>query len=253
MIAILSPAKAFHSESSSKINLGTDPFFLKEAIKINKQMRKYSQKELIKLLKISPALAEQSWERFQRWKKDSIQEHTNQAILSFKGEAYRGLDAHSMCEEELKFAQDHLRILSGHYGVLRPLDLIQYYRLEMGTKLAFGEFKNLYAYWGDKIANHLNRELSGERSIINLASNEYFKSVNTKKLNAKIITPIFKDFKDDQYKTVMVYAKYARGAMVRFIIKNGITESEHLKAFDLDGYRFSNTDSTDELFVFLRG
>jgi len=174
--------------------------------------------------------------------------------LAFKGDVYTGLDAESLTEEDLNFAQDHLRILSGLYGILKPLDLMQPYRLEMGTKFNNQRGKNLYTFWGDIICDQLNSELSQDKTavLINLASNEYYKAVKEKNLNARIITPAFKDWKNGQYKMISFYAKKARGLMTRYIIQNRIEDPEQLKGFDLEGYRFAESMSEGDNWTFIR-
>lgn len=253
MIILLSPAKSFDFDSNNISVSSSEPDFVEESTRLVKKMRSFSGKKLGELMSISPELASLNVERYQNWTPTPKEEDTKHAIFAFNGEAYRGLDAASMSEEEINFAQDHLRILSGLHGVLRPLDRIQPYRLEMGTKLKYYSYTNLYQFWGDKITKRLNEDLNGSEYIINVASNEYFKVVNTKKLNAKVITPIFKDFSNGGYKVLMTYAKNARGAMARYIIKNSITDPEGIKGFNENGYAFDPAQSDESNYVFLRG
>jgi cytoplasmic iron level regulating protein YaaA (DUF328/UPF0246 family) len=191
--------------------------------------------------------------RYQSWEPEHTPDNARPAVLAFKGDVYTGLDAESFSEADFSFAQQHLRILSGLYGVLRPLDLLEPYRLEMGTRLKTASGDNLYQFWGDRITAALNEELkTSDDVVVNLASNEYFKAVQPKALNARLITPVFKDFKNGQYKIISFYAKKARGLMSRYIIQNRIDAPEAIKAFDLEGYYFSPEQSKGDTWVFLR-
>jgi cytoplasmic iron level regulating protein YaaA (DUF328/UPF0246 family) len=203
---------------------------------------------------ISPKLAELNYQRFQAWSLPFTPENSWQAVLMFNGDVYQGLKAETFSTTEFETAQANLRILSGVYGLLRPLDLIQPYRLEMGTNIAIARKKNLYEFWKPKITSKLNAELAetGQKELINLASNEYFSALDTKKLKARIITPTFKEHKDGQYQMVSFFAKKARGLMSRFIIQNQITDPEEIKAFDLEGYFFNNQLSKGDNWVFTR-
>ncbi len=203
---------------------------------------------------LSPELTALNFERYHSWNLPFSQKNAKQAILAFQGDVYRKLKAQTLNEKELDFAQEHLRILSGLYGILRPLDLIQPYRLEMGTKLSVSGNKNLYEFWGRKLAENLLKEMEKQNTkvLINLASNEYFKAIKPKNINIPIITPVFKDFKNGQYKVLFLYAKYARGLMTRFIIKNKIDKPEKLKLFDSEGYAFDSNLSTEKEWVFTR-
>jgi cytoplasmic iron level regulating protein YaaA (DUF328/UPF0246 family) len=203
---------------------------------------------------ISPKLADLNHARFQRWSVPFTKRNALPAVFQFNGEAYRGLDARSLGKEDLRFAQRHLRILSGPYGLLRPLDLMQPYRLEMGTRTGVGRSKDLYAYWGDRITDALNADLAATEDdvVVDLASAEYFKAVKPARLKARIITPVFKDKAGAGYKVVMVYAKHQRGAMARHIIRHRLHDVEALKGYANDGYRFSAADSTADEWVFLR-
>ena len=255
MLIVISPAKTLDFENKpSSLHYSTNDF-LSEAEKLSKELKNYTADDLIKLMGISSKLAYLNYERFATWKRPFNIENAKQALLAFKGDVYIGLDAETLNEKELLYTQDHLRILSGLYGVLRPLDLIQPYRLEMGTKLNTNSFQGLYKYWGDKLTQNINKALIAQSDdvLINLASNEYFKALNKSKLNAKIITPVFKDFKNGEYKTISFYAKKARGLMSRFILKNQLKNPEELKHFETNGYYFSEAESNANQLVFLRG
>ena len=206
------------------------------------------------LMGVSEKIANLNHERFMNWHPEFTSNNAKQALLAFKGDVYTGLDADTLDAGGLKFAQKHLRILSGLYGLLRPLDLMQPYRLEMGLRLKNRGGKNLYEFWGDDIAKAVQSALgkSGSPLLINLASNEYFKSVNAKSLDAEIITPVFKDLKQDKYKMISFYAKKARGLMARYIIDQRLNEPDGLKSFDSEGYYFSDQQSTERELVFLR-
>lgn len=253
MLILLSPAKTLDFESPVQTEMASEPHFTAEPTRLSKKLRSFSRKKLGELMSISSELATLNAERFQQWSPEPETDATRQAVLAFKGEVFRGLKADEMSDAELAYAQDHLRILSGLYGLLRPLDRIQPYRLEMGTRLKYYSYNNLYQFWGDKITKRINEELDDSGVIVNLASNEYFKSVNTKKLQARVITPIFKDFSNGEYKILMTYAKNARGAMANWIIKHQISDPEHLKGFDGNGYVFDVTQSEGDNLVFLRG
>lgn len=254
MLILISPAKSLDFETPSSIQNYSEARFLKESNTLIKQLRKFSTDEISDFMGISPKLAQLNFERFVNWQLPFNMENAKQAILAFKGDVYTGLDTISLTEAELQTAQTDLRILSGLYGILKPLDLIQAYRLEMGKKLQTTKGKNLYEYWGDKITHEINSTLKEkeDKHIINLASNEYFKSVNKKKLKAEIITPVFKDLKNGHYKVISFFAKKARGLMTRFIIQNQITNPEHLKAFNSDGYVFNPHLSKNQELVFTR-
>lgn len=257
MLILISPAKSFDpkafSSESPTAHKYSAPDFVEESTRLIKKMGTFSKKKIGELMHISPELAALNVDRYQKWSPEPAKETTTQALMAFNGEVYRGLNAKEMSEEDLDFAQDHLRILSGLYGVLRPLDLMQPYRLEMGTKLKYYSYINLYQFWGDKITKRLNKDLGDAKFIINLASTEYFKSVNKPKLKAKVITPQFKDFSNGSYKMLMTYAKNARGVMSNYIIRNRITEPELLKSFEGNGYAYDPNQSDEENWVFLRG
>lgn len=252
MKIIISPAKSLDFESKVPTELYTQPQFLENATKLNKKLKTLSRKKLSELMKISPDLAALNYERNQVWNPDFTLENAKQAVFAFTGEVYRGIDANTIEESKLPFLQDNLRILSGLYGLLKPLDLMQPYRLEMGTKLKVGRAENLYKFWGNTIAETLNEEISDTELFVNLASAEYFKVIPKKVLKVPMVTPVFKDFKNGQYKTIMTFAKKARGLMVRYIVDHNITTLEGLKAFDVDGYGFSQEMSTELELVFTR-
>lgn len=252
MKIIISPAKSLDFESKAATSLHTNPRFLDDSEKLNKKLKTISRNKLGELMSISPVLASLNYERNQEWVSDYNLEKGKQAVYAFTGEAYRGLDVESLEEEKLPFLQENLRIISGLYGILKPLDVILPYRLEMGTRLKVGRDNNLYEFWGDKLAKALNEEMEEGELLVNLASNEYNKAVLNKALKATVITPVFKDFKNGQLKTIMMFAKKARGMMVRYIVDNQITSAEDLKGFNTDGYGFSAELSSDTEFVFTR-
>lgn len=254
MLVVLSPAKKLN-ENNPVVDNATIPQFVDDAEKLINNLKKYNPKKLSKLMSLSDALSELNVERYQNWQKEHDANNAKTAGLIFDGEVYTGLDAKSFTKKQMEYAQNNLRILSGLYGLLKPLDLVHPYRLEMGTKLKTGRKNNLYEFWGDKIVDEVNLLLENqkEQTLVNLASNEYFKAVNKKKLKGNIITPVFKDFNNGKYKAVMVYAKKARGMMANYIITNKIEKVEDLKGFDTAGYCFNEAASTDNELVFLRG
>ncbi len=253
MLILISPAKSFDFESPAHTSISSEPDFVAESSKLIKKLGTFSRKKIGELMSISPELAALNVDRYQKWTPSPAPEDTKQALLAFNGEVFRGLNAKEMSDEDLTFAQEHLRILSGLYGVLRPLDKIQPYRLEMGTKLKYYSANNLYQFWGDKITKRINSDLGDTECIVNLASTEYYKSVKEPLLNARVITPVFKDFSNGTYKVLMTYAKNARGAMARYIIENRITNPELMKSFDTNGYAFDPGQSDDSNWVFTRG
>ncbi len=253
MLLLISPAKSFDFESLAHTESSSTPDFVEESTRLIKKMGTFSRKKLGALMSISPELAELNVSRYQKWTPQPRREDAKQAMLAFNGEVYRGLNAKEMSEEDLQFAQSHLRILSGLYGVLRPLDLMQPYRLEMGTRLKYYSYNNLYQFWGDKITKRINEDLNGSNCVVNLASNEYYKSVKEAKLKAKVITPIFKDFSNGTYKVLMTYTKNARGVMTNYIIKNRITDPELIKSFGGNGYTYDSAQSDESNWVFVRG
>ncbi|MDW7692363.1 peroxide stress protein YaaA [Flammeovirgaceae bacterium SG7u.111] len=255
MIIVISPAKTLDYKTLVTTSEYTLPRMLADTEKLAVPLKKKKAKDLAKLMSISENLAELNQERFAAWHPDFNLENARQALFAFKGDVYEGLEAYTLSNNDLKFAQDHLRILSGFYGLLKPLDLIQPYRLEMGTKLKIGRKNNLYEFWDGKITNELNNDLNsiGSEVVINLASNEYFKSVKVTDLKSKVITPVFKDFKNGNYKVISFFAKKARGMMTSWIIRNKITDAEQLTAFDSGGYGFNSELSSGDELVFTRG
>ncbi len=255
MLFILSPAKTLDFEHSAPINKTSQPIFKKEASVLMDQLKEFSQQELSKLMNISSNLAELNTIRHKSWEQKHNQKNAKQSIYAFRGEVYNGLDIEQFDENDLNFAQDSLRILSGLYGVLRPLDLIQPYRLEMGTKLNNPNGKNLYEFWNDQIAKTLNKhaEKTGKNTLINLASNEYFKAVKKDALKLNVVTPVFKELKDDTYKVIAIYAKKARGLMSAYIIRNRLTDPQELKNFTDEGYMYAENLSSSKEMVFTRG
>ena len=254
MHIIISPAKTIDIKSKVPVNSYSEIRFPKETNKLAKILKGKTRDDLKMLMGISDSLARLNYDRYRNWHYPYSPEEGRQALFAFKGDVYAGLDAYNLTEDAIDFAQGHLSILSGLYGLLRPLDLILPYRLEMGTKLENPAGNNLYKYWGDKITNLLNEDLkrSGSGILVNLASNEYFKSINKNKLNARIVTPIFKNSKNGEYKVISIYAKKARGLMTRYIIQNEITDPDDLLGFNEDGYYFNSTFSTDNELIFTR-
>jgi cytoplasmic iron level regulating protein YaaA (DUF328/UPF0246 family) len=252
MKIIISPAKSLDFESKVPTNLYTQPRFLEQSEKLNRKLKTISKNKLSDLMKISDDLASLNYERNQTWKTPFSTKNAKQAIYAFTGEVFRGIDVNSLENEKLPILQESLRILSGLYGLLKPLDLMQPYRLEMGTKLKVGSTENLYKFWDSTVAKALNEELKDDELLINLASSEYFKVIPKKVLKVPMITPIFKDYKNGEYKIVMTYAKKARGLMVRYIIDHNVKTIEELKGFNTDRYRFSEEMSNDNELIFTR-
>ncbi len=253
MIVLLSPAKSLDFETEPHVSKHTQPQFLEESEYLVNKLKKLSAKKIGDLMKISPALSDLNHQRYQEWSVPFTPKNAKQASLCFTGDVYRGWEATSMSEKDLDFAQDHVRILSGLYGILKPLDLIQPYRLEMGTKFEVTpKVKNLYSFWQQKLTNQLNKEAEGS-VVLNLASNEYFKSIKAKDVESPVINAVFKDFKNGEYKTIMTFAKLARGYMTRYVVQNRITDIEDIKGFDMEGYGYNAKLSTDTDWVFTRG
>ena len=252
MKIVISPAKSMNFESKAPTHEFSQPIFLKEADRLSKILKKKSARSLSKLMSISPTLGQLNYERNQNWELPFDLDNAKQAVYAFTGEVYRGLDANSLPLEDLDFLQEHLRIISGQYGILKPLDLMQPYRLEMGTKLKVGVKPNLYKFWDSQITKTLNAELEEGELFVNLASNEYFKVLQAKDLKVPLITPVFKDYKNGEYKMIMTFAKLARGLMVRYIVDHKVTSLEGLKGFDSNGYGFDANLSTDTELVFTR-
>ncbi len=254
MLLVVSPAKKLDFESPLATEKFSQPTMLEQSQLLINDCVKLSPDQIATLMKLSDKLAGLNAARFGEWSIPFNQENARQAILSFNGDVYTGLDAQTFSEDDFDFAQKYFRILSGLYGLLKPLDLMQAYRLEMGCKLANSRGENLYHFWGELITNELNKALSeqGDEVLINLASTEYFKSVKKKQLNATIITPAFKDWKNGQYKMISFFAKKARGLMARYIIQNKLTSVEQLKDFDLAGYQYNESFSKGNDWVFTR-
>lgn len=252
MLAVISPAKTLDFETPARTNASSIPGFLDDSQRLVERMRELSPADISKLMKISDKLGVLNSTRYETWSLPFTTDNAKQALLAFKGDVYTGLDAETMTPEQDKYAQQHLRILSGLYGLLKPLDLMQPYRLEMGTRLSNERGRDLYQFWGDKITNALNDELGEGGILINLASNEYFKSVQPKKLHARIITPVFKDTKKGVQKIISFYAKKARGLMARYMIDQQIEHADRLKDFDVAGYQFDPVQSSENDWVFTR-
>ncbi len=254
MIVVISPAKTLDFENPAVTETFSQPDFLAKSTKLIDQLRQLDPAKVSALMNISDKLGSLNFGRFQDWQTPFTQANAKQAVLAFKGDVYTGLDADTLSEADLQYAQQHLRILSGLYGLLRPLDLIQPYRLEMGTPFANNDGKNLYEFWGSSITDAMNDVLATEDSpiLVNLASNEYFKSLQPQAVKAKIVTPVFKDFKGDKYKIISFFAKKARGLMTRYIIENRIEQADQIKAFDVEGYQYAESMSNDKEWVFIR-
>lgn len=254
MMIVISPAKTLDFETPPGTPEHTQPGFLDDSAQLIETLRELEPDQVGALMSISPKLAVLNSNRYFSWQRPFTLDNAKQAIFAFKGDVYTGLDAETMTAAELVFAQQHLRMLSGLYGVLRPLDLMQPYRLEMGTQLKNPHGNNLYEFWGDKITLALNQDLANQKDniLINLASNEYFQSVQPSKLNARIITPVFKDQKNGVYKIISFFAKKARGMMSRYIIRNKLTEPDTIRNFDVAGYQFSKADSSQDEWIFTR-
>ena len=252
MKIIISPAKSLDCETQIPITQHTEPIFLEKADKLASVLKKKSARQLSKLMSISANLGQLNYERNQNWSLPFTPENARQAIYTFKGDVFRGFDVDSLPTSKLDQLQDKLRIISGQYGLLKPLDLMQPYRLEMGTRLKVGRKNNLYQYWDTSITEALNEELQDGELFVNLASNEYFKAIKPKLLKVPVVTCVFKDFKNGEYKTIMTFAKLARGYMTRYIIDKDVNTLEGLKGFDREGYAFDANLSTDTELVFTR-
>ncbi len=251
MKIVISPAKRLNEKPDFPAMDYTKPLFIDEAEQIIQVMRQKSPEEIKALMKLSGNLAHLNWQRYKDWKKE-IDNKALPAIFMFNGNVYNGLDVKSLSVEQLPELNDKLRIISGVYGLLRPFDLIYPYRMEMGTKLAFSSYKNLYDFWRKKITQQLNKEMKGDDFLVNLASQEYFKAIDIKQLNYPVYHIVFKEYKNGELKTISLYAKIARGLMTRFIIQNNINTPEELKLFDREGYAFDAGLSTEREIVFTR-
>jgi len=254
MLVVVSPAKNLDFESTIAVSDYSQPAMMEDTERLMTVCRTLSPADLSSLMKISDKLATLNANRFAEFSTPFTLENARQAMYAFNGDVYTGLDAPSLSEDAVRYAQDHLRILSGLYGLLRPLDLMQAYRLEMGTKLANPEGKDLYAFWGSRITHELNQAMlaQGDNVLVNLASNEYFKAVKKTQLEGMIVTPVFKDYKNGQYKIISFFAKKARGLMARYILENKVSDVKGLEAFDSEGYGFSEAQSSGTELVFLR-
>ncbi len=252
MKILISPAKSLDFENAAPTELCTEAVFLEEALKLNQTLKTFSQKDISELMSVSPKLGDLNWQRNQDWSLPFSRKNAKQAIYAFKGDVYLGLDIETLPEQKTSQLQNKLRILSGLYGLLKPLDLMQPYRLEMGTKLKVEECENLYQYWGDKITEALNDELEENEILVNLASNEYYKAVKPVLIENTIVTPQFKDYKNGKLKIISFFAKKARGMMVRYILDNDINDLESLKGFSYGGYGLSEELSLGNELVFIR-
>ena len=252
MRILTSPAKLMKINNFQDYLTPTEPRFIEDSDFIQSYLKEKSPQFLSELMEISPKLAEENWERNQNWHKNPNDDEASPALYTFTGEVYRGLDAESLDRKAVDYLQEHYRILSGLYGLLKPSDRVMLYRLEMGRKFQFEHYKNLYEFWSDKITEQLNTELTEEDFVLNLASNEYFKVVNKKKLNAKIIDFEFYEMKSGKPKTIVVYTKHARGLVVRFCAENQVKTIDEVKAFNYEGYLLNDEMSTGNKLVFLR-
>ena len=254
MKIVLSPAKTLDFEQSPNAPFQTQPQFQEEVQELVGILRQYPEQDLAELMNVNHDLAHLNYQRYQSFEQSFTPDNAKEALFAFKGDVYDGLDAATLSEDDIHFAQQHVRILSGLYGVLRPLDLMQPYRLEMSTKLPNSKGTNLYDFWGQKITAKLNEEMQqdGDEFLLNLASKEYFKAIQPKALNVPVISPAFQEAKGGQYKVIALYAKKARGLMSRYVIRNRITTQESIKSFNEDGYAYNDRLSTEKEPVFTR-
>jgi len=252
MKLVLSPAKSLNFENKIPITQTTNACFLAKSERLNKLLKKKSAKSLSKLMKISNNLGQLNYERNQEWSLPFTKDNARQAIYTFSGDVYRGLDAYTIPNDKIEKLQDTVRIISGLYGILKPLDLMQAYRLEMGTKFPVAKNKNLYEFWKKTITQTLNDELKDDELFLNLASNEYFKAIDTKVLKVPVVTANFKDLKNGEYKMIMTFAKLARGYMTRYIIDTNANTIDDIKGFNYEGYGFSESMSSETELVFIR-
>lgn len=254
MLFLLSPAKKLDYDSPVHIQTHSQPLFVDQAADLIEVLRTKSADDISALMRLSPALSELNVQRYAQWRRAFTQANSRQAVLAFNGDVYEGLDASTLSAKQLDWAQEHVAILSGLYGVLRPLDLMQPYRLEMGTRLETPKGKNLYEYWGNAIVGYLNERQAGQKApvIVNLASEEYFKSVDLKALEARVVQCVFQDWKNGAWKIISFHAKRARGLMARYAIQHKAAKPEGLHGFDLEGYRFDASVSTEDKRVFRR-
>jgi len=254
MLIVISPAKTLDYESPVSLKDHTTPQFINDSQQLIRELRKLAPHDISELMHISDKLGALNYDRYKRWKPEFTDANSRQAILAFRGDVYTGIEADTFKTNDFKFAQKHLRILSGLYGLLRPLDLMQPYRLEMGTKFQNKKGKDLYSFWGNKLTDQLNSDIAASNSnvLINLASNEYFKAVKPKQIKVDVVSPVFKDWKNGQYKIISFFAKKARGMMSAYIIKNRLSKPEQLQAFNTDGYHYNAALSTPAEPVFTR-
>ena len=253
MKTLISPSKTLNFDDYNTPGFNTDCRLLDDTTELHKILTSYSINGIKDLMSVSDKIAELNYNRFKSWENPSLSSKSKQAVFAFKGDVYSGLNAETITKDKFDFMQKNLRILSGFYGLLRPFDKILPYRLEMGTKLQNSRGKNLYEFWGNKITDLLNKDFESEKDIvINLASEEYYKSINNKNLNNKVITPVFKEYKNGSYKTIAIYAKKARGLMSRYIIDNEINNSDGLKTFTNEGYSYDESLSDNLNYVFTR-
>ncbi|MFW5819967.1 MAG: peroxide stress protein YaaA [Bacteroidota bacterium] len=254
MITLLSPSKSLNENPGLITKEYSIPEFLDRSAVLVEILREFTPSEMGKLMDINPKLSEINVERYLKWKLPFETTNSDRALLMFKGEVFNGLKAETLNEDDLLYAQDHIRVLSGLYGILKPLDLMQPYRLEMGTKLEVDHWKNLYEYWNDRITEKINDEMKSqdEKVLLNLASDEYFKVLNPTKIDARILKCQFKEEREGKLKFITIYGKKARGLMTRFIIQNKIDRAEDLKAFDLDGYYYNEEHSSHDTWMFSR-
>ena len=252
MKVLLSPAKSLDFKSKLPTEKNSFLCFEKEAEFLNSILKRKSPKELSDLMGVSSKIADLSYERNHNWSLPFNSKNARQAVYAFSGDVYRGLDAYSIDTKKVDFMQSTVRIISGLYGLIKPLDLIQPYRLEMGTKLSFDNNRNLYDYWKEKITNQLNSELLENEPVLNLASNEYFKAIDSKVLKSDVYSANFKQFKDGNYKTIAIFSKKARGMMTRYIVENNITDISSLKSFNYDGYVYHENLSSEKELIFSR-
>ena len=255
MILVLSPAKSLNYESPAQVEIESSTRFKKESSQLVKELRKFSREELSKLMSISNPLADLNTGRYKQWRQSPKQDQVKQAIFAFNGDVYTGFEADTLPNEKWAYAQQHVRILSGLYGLLRPMDMIQPYRLEMGTKLRLDEYKNLYEFWGGKITKAVAKDLKQtdtEQVVINLASQEYFKSVKPKELKRPVINIEFKDWKNGTFKVISFFAKKARGRMAREIVLQEMNSADQIKQVSFEGYAFDPSHSTETTWTFTR-
>jgi cytoplasmic iron level regulating protein YaaA (DUF328/UPF0246 family) len=254
MLILISPAKTIDIPNDLDINIGTPPEFIYKAEVIVEKLKQYSVDELMDLMGISHKLAVLNEQRFKQWQNSFSELFSKQAVCAFKGEVYTGINVRDWNKDDFNFAQNHLRIISGLYGLLRPLDYIRAYRLEMNTKIDIGDADNLYKFWQEEVTNSVNRVLAQQQKpvLINLASNEYFKTLKMRNIQADVITPVFKDFKNGNYKTISIYLKKARGLMSSFIIRNRLSNIEQIKEFTADGYSYNDRLTKGNEWVFTR-